>query len=714
MAENKPGEVESRLSFVNYIGLGILLICYVGALWNVYKIKEDEVFLKKKVIRICHWQLELGVKDALQKMADDYEKLHPDRKVIQLPVTERAYAQWATTQLIGRTAPDLVEQGFFDVKLYLGRYFQPITDELRQPNPYNKDNEFKDTPWMDTFNDGLQNSYIPELLDYYSVGFSQFTVRVFYNKTLYKKIIGTETPPKTLAELFGACDKILAYVKTRNADVDAFNNSQSKKKGFMAFFSKPLQKIKSSLVPIASSRYQVGHFKTRYGGMFSADRCQELDYGFDGNATSIDMIKALVSGDLKVQDEKYKIYNELVRKLSSYFNPGFMSIDRMDAGFSFVQGNAVMITSGSWDASSYEKKIKDQPFGDIIVSVDGKTVSNSADAVKYLDEARKNPGSPVHLLVEREGAQKKISLVPVKGADIWASIGVEIQDVQGSKGMVPVVADVDSASPAEQAGIAKRRTFEMGIFDFPMPTKDDPVYGKYVVGRVFESSSTSFPFGLTKFTQHKDECIDFLQFCTTPENNQKLNEIAQWIPAVKGAKPIKFLEPFAPNYDGYWGYLNFNTIGSKTDIKEKQIFWPYISGDTDYAKYIGVLSDDLPRTVAEDYVELLKKTKEAVPDKQVLRSQFLAQYLFPESFIDEKTDDVSNMPKALEKKRREAEIKFAASWDNLVGFALEEMRIRAMMQPCFKDRDRNAFSKAFFTELDRISGMSSAPKGNSK
>ncbi|OGV60672.1 MAG: hypothetical protein A2X45_08890 [Lentisphaerae bacterium GWF2_50_93] len=706
MADNKPGEIESRMSFVNYIGLAILLVCYVGALWNVYKIKEDELILKKKVIRICHWQLELGIKDAVDEMINGYEKLHPDIKIIQIPVTERAYAQWVTTQLIGRTAPDLVELGFFDVKLYLGRYFQPITDELRQPNPYNKDNEFKDTPWMDTFTDGLQNSYIPELLDYYAVGFSQFTVRIFYNKTLMKKILQRDGPPETLEDLFKDCEKIQEYVKTRNDEIKAFNSQQSSKSGLWGFFSPARQKSSLTVVPIASSRYQVNIFRFRYAGMLSADRCLDIDFGCDGYANYQDVLQAMLSGGLSLQDEKYKVYNELTRKLSSYFNPGFMSVDRMDAGFSFVQGNAVMITSGSWDASSYIKKINDQPFGDVIVSVDDKQVANSAEASARLMEAANSGAKTVQLQVSREGDVKKLVLYPVKGSNLWESYGIVVEDCADQKGRtVPVVTDLDPVSPAADAGMTRKRSFDVGIFDFPLPAKDDPAYGKYIVGRVVESSDTGFKFGITKFTERKAECVDFFQYCTTPENNQKLNEIAQWIPAVKGAKPTPFLEAFVPNFKGYWGYLNF-IMGSKTDMLEKQTFWPYISGENDYPKYLDVLGGALPNAAANDYIELIRKARESVPDKNVFRSFYLAQYMFPESFVDAKDGNAPEQEKLVEKKRNEAAVKFVASWDNLVGFALEEMRIKAMMEPCFKDKDNNTFSKAFFSEYERLSNMS--------
>lgn len=197
---------------------------------------------------------------------------------------------------------------------------------------------------------------------------------------------------------------------------------------------------------------------------------------------------------MTLEDEKYRVSLELTRKLSSYFTPGFMSVDRMDAGFSFVQGNAAMITSGSWDASSYIKIISDQPFGDIILSVGDAEVSNAKEAVDALMTAVKRNDKAVLLLVDREGAKRKITVKPVPGATTWESNGIKLEDVVSRGGRkVPVVTELDSASPASASGMTFKKSFDVGIVDFPMPSRNDSDYGKYVVGKVVESSDI---FGL--------------------------------------------------------------------------------------------------------------------------------------------------------------------------------------------------------------------------
>lgn len=690
MAEKVKG-VESRMSAMTVIGLAILLACYLGAIWNVFQVKKDELFLGKKVIRLCHWQLEMGVRSAIEEVGKLYEKEHPDCSVIQIPLTERVYGQWVTTQLIGRTAPDIIEVGFFNVNEYLGRYFIPLTDVLRKPNPYNKDNRFKSTPWMETFTDGLQNAYKPELVDFFSVGFSQFNVRIFYNKNLFRRILGSDAPPKTLEEFCAISERIMDYAKGRNAEIEAYNLANPPKWYSSLPFMPQSVKKPISLAPIASSRYQVNFFKSRYSSMLTADRSIAADLQLTGRPLPSDFLYGLVNGSLTVDDPQFKAANEIVRDLAKYFPAGFMSIDRMDSGFSFVQGRTAMISSGSWDASSFLEQIRNQPFGDIVLSIDGSPVHSSAEAAKILMAA----SGPVKLKLNREGESIERVLKPQKGSNLWLRYGFNLEDFEKDSAKVPVVVEVDSVSPAGLAGLASRKRFEVDIFDFPVPSKDNPKYGKYYVGKVAESSDTGFNFGIVKFTKNYDTAIDFLQFCTTPKNNEILNDVAQWIPAVHDAKPSPFLEKFVPHYDGYWGSLDYEQIGPRSKTKVNQVFWPYISRETDFAQFSSRLAADLPAEAAYDFLEMLRASDEKTPDKYVMRSLFLKDCIFGET------------PKAQD----DAKLRLASCWDIILTTQLERARLMAIMGPLIDKRPDNAFSKAFFSVYDSMATDKSAQGG---
>jgi len=360
-----------------------------------------------------------------------------------------------------------------------------------------------------------------------------------------------------------------------------------------------------------------------------------------------------------------------------------MSVDRMDSGFSFVQGRSLMITSGSWDAASFLKQIGDQPFGDIVLAVDGRPAPD-AEAVAAALMAVPENGSAT-LSLDREGGRVEARLRPAPGGDLWERYGLRLEDCPRDGQAVPTVVEVDAISPASRGRLLARKQFEVAVFDFPLPTRDDPEYGQYFVGKVAETTQTGFSFGVVKFSPHVKDAISFLQFCTTRENNQAMNDIAQWIPAIRGTEATGYLKAFEPNYEGYWNWLNFG-MGNRTNMIESQAYWPYISGDYTYEEYINRLRQTLPEAAAVDYQRMVRGAQESIPDKQVRRSMYLAQMLFAED----------------ERERGKAERKYAESWDIVRTFETNPAMLTAQLAASMRERDNNEFSKAFFTVYDRI------------
>ncbi len=493
---------EGNSKWINMMGLAVLLVCYTGAIWNVVKAKRQEK--RAEVIRIVHWQLELGVRDGLQSLIDKFEAMKAEEgkavEVIQIPMPERAYNQYVTTQLIGGTAPDMIQIGMFPME-YLGRYFYPLSNVLQKPNPFlakrlevlNQMEDISeadeterqvietlvDKPWMDTFHDGLRGQFREEFQEYFGVGFSTFTVRMYYNKDLFKKVLGHDRAPASFDELISFSNAIQKYGEENELN----------------------------LLPIASSKYQADVFRWRYLAELTADMSREYDLDYSGTSDGTEKLMAMLRGDFTPWNEQYKASIEVVQEIADFFPRGFMSMGREDSGFSFVQGKAGMITSGSWDARSYLKKIQDQP---------------------------------------------------------------------------------------------EERRFEVGIFDLPSIAQDHPEYGAYADGRHSEAAAgTGFGFGITRFTRSFDLCVEFLQFATTPDMNTEVNEIAGWIPVVHGAVPGELLKNFQPNFVGYAGSTFFEVMsGGKVLLLEEQVYWPLISGDSNYEDYAESLWEKTPAGAA--------------------------------------------------------------------------------------------------------------------
>ena len=290
-------------------------------------------------INICHWQLETGFRKALQKLIDEYEKIYFNKhgkkiKIIQLPIGEKGYTLYVNTTIIGGTAPDIIEKAhakIADEPAYIARFFVPLSRDLAEPNPYNEGTEFEGVPWRETFFDGLISCYNRTLLDYYKVPFSMFTIRLYYNKDLYKKIIGKDELPKTYEELLEVWSKIKEYAR----------------------------KTGKPIVPIAGSKVQSDIFGYKFLPTFFYTLNRKCDYDFNGDADRYEAWRAFKEKKWDFQAPQLISAWQCMSEMAQNFQDGWVAAQRDDAAFMFVQGRSVMIASGSWDASSLIDQVGD-------------------------------------------------------------------------------------------------------------------------------------------------------------------------------------------------------------------------------------------------------------------------------------------------------------------------------------------------------------------
>jgi ABC-type sugar transport system, periplasmic component len=313
----------NRLSWTNAAGLGLLAVCFLLALGRVL-LRVERESSDTVVIRIAHWQLESGLRDAFDAAAKDYMERNPGVIVEQLPVPERVFKSWLRTQLVGGTAPDIIEMMKGLEPTTISRYFFPLSEALDAPNPHNAGTPLENEPWRRTFSDGLISSFNEVLLDYYSVPTSMFTVRAFYNKTLWREIFGNRPPPSTYEEFMEVCE------------------------GVVQFSARTGRKI----IPVSSSRYHAKYLTDRMFQsqtqrlMFELDRSRGL--APTGMELGIDYLTRKWNYDNPAMRDGFQIVHEVGR----YMQPGFSQLAREDGTFYFVQGHALMTSSGSWDASS--------------------------------------------------------------------------------------------------------------------------------------------------------------------------------------------------------------------------------------------------------------------------------------------------------------------------------------------------------------------------
>ena len=415
-----------------------------------------------KVLRLAHWQLEPGIREAVDQLIADYHRLHPDVEVRQILIPEEGYFQWVNTQLIGRTAPDMIEcgqggpVGWALWPKFYARYFLPLDRYVDEPNPYNKGTPLESASWRKTYFDEMEGGYEESLQSYYRTPLSTFTVRLYYNKALIEEVWGPGFP-RTYEDFIQLCKKLVQYGKDNN----------------------------KRLVPIAGSGYNFRQFFDAYRTVFTADYMNRLDVDYNGAVSRIESASPLYSGRVKLTEPPIRANFELVRELSEYFPQGYTSLDRDEAVFLFLQGNAAMISTGSWD---------------------------------------------------------------------YQSLGVQSE-------------------------------FPIAVTAIPLPSKNNPRYGRYVAGPDTEAGlEGGFAVGITKNSRYPDVALDFLQYASSLRKNEELNKAMFWLPVIKDAEPREELKPFAPRIEGYSASIEYEGPGA--ELAYAQLSVEYLSGKVGYEDFV--------------------------------------------------------------------------------------------------------------------------------
>ena len=399
-------------------------------------------------IRIGHWQLEAGVRQGLDEMARQYGQLHPEVRIVQDAIPESTYAQWMTTQLMGGTAPDIIEVMGLPYNVLLGfysRYFVPLTAYVNQPNPYNKGTSMEGMSWRGTYKDAMRNGYVEELQEFMTVPLSQFGIRVFYNRDLLKRLTGLDEAPRSYRAFLTACETIRSRKDERGRPY----------------------------TPIAGSAYHINMWDGFMCDPLTYGAVRRVDFNRDGAVGNDELFVGFKTGRIGFDFPPYEAKFRMLRELTEQFQAGFTGLGRDEAVFLFAQQRAVFISTGMWDAGSLR----------------------------------------------------------------------------------------------EQA----RGSFEVGIMEFPMPTRDDAEFGKVLEGPAYERPVIGFPFAITRTCKHPEVALDFLRFLGSQRGNQELNRIIGWIPSVSGTSLAPWLQAFEPHLEGIYGAMPV-ALGGETFISWQQLY----------------------------------------------------------------------------------------------------------------------------------------------
>ena len=307
----------------------VLVFCWsaVTVALRPTKLAPDDIVR----IRLAHWQLEAGVRDGLTEASAEYEKLHPNVRIVQEAIPESTYGQWMSTQLMGGTAPDIVQAGMVEGHLmtaFFTRYFLPLSRYVTRPNPYNAGTDLEGIPLIQTFKDGMRRSFIDETQEFMTVPLALTGIRLFYNKPLLHKLTGLNEAPADYRTFLEVCQKIRAQKQP---------NGQP-------------------YVAIAGSRFHYMRWDESLIKPLTYPASREIDFNRDGRFSKEEMFLGFASGKISFAHPAYEASFKMVREITQEFPNGWPGLTRDEALFNFAQQKAVFLATGTYEAEGIREQ----------------------------------------------------------------------------------------------------------------------------------------------------------------------------------------------------------------------------------------------------------------------------------------------------------------------------------------------------------------------
>jgi len=312
-------------------GLALMAVAYLAALYWVFTrstpVRDD----RPVTLRIAHWQIELGPPDGIAAVIKRYEELNPHVRVKQVLVPSGVYRQWLRSNLAGDNAPDIVEYGAWldGLRDLPVRYFEPLTTQLYQPNPYNRGTPLEGRIWLKTFVDELieQRLNSPEPGQYYCVNLTRGSIRFFCNRELLQAITGSDHQPQTLIEFRQVWAQVADYAARTGRTIHPFAGSRDNAMWLMEFYM---------------------------GGLMGR-LSRELDRDGILGSQARTVMNAYLEGRWDYQRPELEAGLRQLAEFCRQMKPGFLQLTREEAAREFLRGDALFIFAGTWEATSLRR-----------------------------------------------------------------------------------------------------------------------------------------------------------------------------------------------------------------------------------------------------------------------------------------------------------------------------------------------------------------------
>ena len=306
---------------------GIIAV-YILSMMHVARISLVEGESKTegtRIVRIAHSLNDERIHKAFQKLADEYKAIHPevDIKIQSIPL--RAYEQWVTTQLMGGTAPDLIQilKTSQNWAILAQQYLESLTPHVINENPYNSGTDLEEVSWRSTYIDGMEGGYFMHLLDFYAIPLTVDNVRIYYNRDMFEEILGHSDPPRNFQHWMEICEKIKVHAESKG----------------------------EVIYPLSLSRED--ELLNVYYPTLTANMVRKYDINFAGASAATWLYYGLRSGDFDLHNQRVKAGLSLVSDIYSYAQPSFISDMDEQKRFLFLQERSAMVLGNTRDFGLY-------------------------------------------------------------------------------------------------------------------------------------------------------------------------------------------------------------------------------------------------------------------------------------------------------------------------------------------------------------------------
>lgn len=269
----------------------------------------------------------------LEEIVDEYERLHPDIKIVLIPAedggggasgTEYNIRTWLTARMAAGNPPHIAWEQYYMRPVQKG-WWIPLDIYLDLPNPY-----FFDKSWKESIYDHVWRNVISPDGHYYTLAMDWVETGFYYNKEIFNKL-NLPTNFESWEEFISTLDKL--------------KNSE--------------------YVPFVAQEW--GYFQWADDILMSAfwnDKVPEMFLEETGRTykgrewrmlTVEEVAKAIYDGTLNAYDERFKNYLETLKEWSKYWAPGYSVITETDALTLFLSEQAAIFWSATGAKVDIEK-----------------------------------------------------------------------------------------------------------------------------------------------------------------------------------------------------------------------------------------------------------------------------------------------------------------------------------------------------------------------